>query len=263
MADPRELPDSGFWRGWNSQAANQWNAYDQGLDAPTPNFGDYSNQYAENQAISRLPFRDQQTAMMNRYRVAQDAMQNRRAQETQNFDQGMAMERLGLDMERARSAAEVRQAQRDAANDPFKQASGQLQGLERGLGANPFELIGLADQTPDWQQSGMVKMPGRWTFDPMTGQETQLPGRSVPLDQNTYDFIRRLRNQMIPGYGQPQASAEQGMPQLAYPENLEPNTGAAMPVMNENRAARIQELRRKAAVSAQPDMTPQDFGYPN
>lgn len=232
--DPRELPESDFWRQWNAQAANQWNARAQGLPETAPDFGQFSRDYSQAQQIAALPFKDRQTALMNQESMAQNAFQNRMAQrqegrlmQGQQFNQELAQERLKMSQEAAMRK-----------QDPYKEAADQMQIMERGLGANPLELLGFAERMPDWQKTGMIRLPGRWMRDPMTGEEKQLPGRDVPFDQNLFNQIGMLRSRLIPGYAHQGEPAQEPMAQPAS-SGLSPEEMARL-------AAYQQRLRGEA-----------------
>lgn len=239
------MADEDFWRQWNSQAAQQWNAYDRGEAAPTPYFGQFQQAYDRNQQYAAM-------TPIQQHQVQQDYFSNRRAMMQDEQDIRDANARNAIAVQRLRLMERQN-------NDPFSQSAERLRGLEQGLGANPLELAALADQMPNFQ-GGMVRLPGRWQYDSLTQQEHQLPGRDIPLDLNTFNYIRQLRGQMIPGYD----SAPIQQPMNAPAQQMIPGPAGFAP----DKAARLKFLREKMqqgnALAAMPDtFTPQDYAAPN
>lgn len=189
------MPDEDFWRQWNSRAAAQLSAYNQGQEAPQPDFGQFSNEYANTQQINALPkFADRQAALMNQHQLEQDAFNNRRnlmaeqrMSQGQMFNQGLSRQRLQMEMLAA--------AQK---NNPQAHVFDELQNLERAYGHNPLQVLDLYDNSPDADQTGMVKMPSRYQVDPVTGREFQIPGQDVTI---TPEYIAKLRQLKQQYYG--------------------------------------------------------------
>jgi hypothetical protein len=223
--------DSDFWRQWNSQVAQQWNAYDQGQEAPTPYLGQFQQGYDYNRRLAALPLKDR---LDLQYKESQNQLglaQEQRLLSGQQFNQGIDRERLRMDMEAAR---------RKAAGDPFADAATRVRAFEQGFGFNPLEALALAEQSPDWQKTGKISFPGSWQLDAM-GRPTQLPGKTFPYDPQTHAYFSQLRSQMIPGYNTPMGQqGQQGLPASTFQPVSQP---AAAPASDDR--AKFEALKAK------------------
>lgn len=186
------MADEEFWRQWNSRAAAQLSAYNQGQEAPQPDFGQFSQEFDQQQQINALPkFADRQTALMNQHQLQQDSFNNRRnlmaeqrMSQGQMFNQGVSRQRLQMDMLAA--------AQK---NNPQAQVFDELENLKRAYGQHPLEILDLYENSPDAEQTGRVKLPGRYQVDPITGREIQVPGQDFLTTPEYINTARRLKQQ--------------------------------------------------------------------
>lgn len=271
MADPRELPDSEFWRQWNSRAANQLSAASQGIDMPAPDFGQFEADYAYNQRLAALPFKDQQTALMNQYQMQQGqarnqlaALREQRMMEAGSFNQAMTQRRL----QSSQQAAAASQLARARASQ-IRNLEGEYKQMGDDLGANPRAFLQNFSR-----ETGMAEIPG----DPskVGSMPIQIKG-----DLDMFNRVARLHNAL----NQARGLGDDQVNYLYTPEQessqafntLPPDIAAAMIGAQSGRGIprgfssekqrRLEELAAKSRqIQSQPfqyELTPQDYAAPN
>lgn len=235
--------DPNFWRQWNSAVANsgagQTSTLGEAWNLDTPDFGQFENQYNQAQFAASLPTKERLTYQQNQIENQLNSQREQRLIGSERFDRGIALQRLQMDMEAARAKQ---------MGDPNESVWKELQNLERGFGHNPLEILNLADATPDWEKTGMVKLPPRYQIDPITGREMSVPGKDVRITPEYVAHLRRLRSQVLPSMPR-QTNPFEGSPDAEGFMSGDEFAGDQMARM------RYEELLAKGAPVAQPPMS--------